>query len=1061
GEQLRIEPKIARFFERIPGCRLRNHYGPTESHVVTALSLPEDSSTWPRLPTIGSPIANARVYVLDEQGEPVPPGVVGELHLAGPVLARGYLKRSDLTDERFVADPFLESADARMYKTGDLGRWLPDGTIEFLGRKDFQVKIRGFRIELGEIEAQVMAFAGVREAGVLAREDSPGHKRLVAYFSPVHPDQPVDVEGLRHHLVAQLPDYMVPVAYVAMEAMPLSPNGKLDRARLPAPGRQRPEWAGSYEPPRGATELALCRLIAEVLDLEEIGRHDNFFELGGTSLLAVRLLESIRREGVGDISTLALFRDPSPAALAQWLANDAQAAIEPTRLPRNRTSQPEDPIAIVAMAGRFPGAQDVEEFWRNLCEGQDSISFFSPEEIDASVPEATRRNPDYVRARGVIDGVENFDAAFFGISPREAELMDPQQRIFMELAWECIERAGHVPDATPGPVGVFAGMYNASYYKRNVLAHPDLIDRVGEFQVMLGNEKDYIATRVAHKLNLTGPAVSVHTACSTSLVAICQAVDSLRAGQCDMALAGGIAITCPVRSGYLYQDGAMFSRDGHTRSFDADAQGTVFSDGAAVLLLKRLSDAHADGNPVYAVIRGGAINNDGGNKASFTAPSSQGQAAVIALAHQNAGVDARSISYVETHGTATPVGDPIEMEGLTKAFRLTTDDIGFCRVGSVKSNVGHLLMAAGAAGTIKTALALSERRIPATAHFQSANPVIDFKTSPFLVNAELHDWQSQDGVPRRAGVSSFGVGGTNAHLVMEEAPCAPESEPASGPQLLVLSARTPSALSVAVEQLAAHLETHDDAKLADVAWTLAAGRKAFPHRVSIGADGIADAVAQLRSAETLAAAGRSAPAHASEVVFMFPGQGSQYVGMGRELYQHEPAFREAFDQCLEVLDLELRLDFKQLVFGDDVDALLPTAIMQPSIFAIEYSLAKWWMSQGIVPVAMIGHSVGEFVAATLAGVFSLPDALRLVAHRGRMMQSQPEGAMLSVRLPLEALLARLPGDLSLAAENAPGACVVAGTHEAIQRFQATLEADGIASRALKTSHAFHSSMMDP
>ncbi len=1059
GEQLRIEPKIVRFFQHIPGCRLHNHYGPTETHVVTALTLAEDPAEWPRLPTIGRPIANARVYLLDAHGRPVPQGVVGELYLAGPVVARGYLKRPDLSAERFLPDPFRADLDARMYRTGDLGRWLPEGEIEYLGRQDFQVKIRGFRVELGEIEAQVMAFPGVRQAGVLAREDAPGLKRLVAYVSPIDPRAPVDLERLRQHLVAHVPDYMVPVAYVQLDALPLSPNGKLDRARLPAPGRERPEWAGVYEAPRGETEAVLSRIFAEVLDLEDLGRHDNFFDLGGTSLLAIRVLEAVRRQRLGDVPAMALFRAPTPAQLAIALEEGTAAPIEAARLSMPRRAH-DEPIAIVAMAGRFPGASTVEAFWNNLCEGRDSVSRFGAAELDASIPDALRANPAYVPARGVFDDVDKFDAAFFGISPKEAELMDPQQRVFLELCWECVERAGHVPDATTVPVGVFAGMYNASYYQRNVLAHPDLVEKLGAFQVMLDNEKDYIATRVAHKLNLTGPAISVHTACSTSLVAISEAVDSLRAGRCGMALAGGIAVTCPVNSGHLYQEGGMLSADGHTRSFDAAATGTVFSDGAAVVLLKRLSDAIADGNPVYAVIRGSAVNNDGGQKASFTAPSSEGQAAVIAMAQADAGVEPRSIGYVEAHGTATPMGDPIEIEGLTRAFRLGTEDSGFCVVGSVKSNVGHLLMAAGAAGVIKTAFALQQQRIPATAHFGRANPVIDFASTPFVVHGHTQAWPVQAGTLRRAGVSSFGVGGTNAHVVMEEAPLLAPSDPAIGTQLLTLSARTPAALAVAVSNLANHLEADPGQNLADVAWTLAVGRKAFAHRIALAAETATAAITQLRSADLAAAVSKSKAAQASDVIFMFPGQGCQYAGMGRELHAREPAFRDAFDECARVLSDELGCDLRQIVFGDDADAMLPTAIMQPAIFSIEYSLARWWMAQGLQPVAMVGHSIGEFVAATLAGVFSLADALKLVARRGRLMQQQPAGAMLSVRMPLDALLPRLPATLSLAAENAPGACVVAGPHEAVAAFQQQLEGEGVACRALKTSHAFHSSMMD-
>ncbi len=1059
GEQLRIEPRIRAFFEAMPACRLHNHYGPTETHVVTALALDGDPSRWPRLPSIGAPIDNARCYLLDASGQPVPEGVAGELYLAGPVVARGYLGRDDLTAERFLADPFVDRVGARMYRTGDLARWQADGTLEFLGRRDFQVKIRGFRIELGEVEAQVMACPGVREAGVVVREDTPGVKRLVAYFTALEPGAPVRVDRLRAHLLATLPDYMVPVAYVAMDAMPLSPNGKLDRARLPAPGRGRPEWAGAFAPARDPSEAALCRLFAEVLDLERIGRDDNFFDLGGTSLLALHLLQAIRRDGLGEVGVTSLFRLPTPAGLARALAGDTDAA-SPRFASGERRGEASDPIAIIAMAGRFPGADDVEAFWDNLCEGRDSISFFSADELDPSIDLAERQDPAYVAARGVIDGVELFDAAFFGISPREAELMDPQQRIFLELCWACMERAGHVPGATDGPVGVFAGMYNASYFQKHVSAHPERVERLGAFQVMLDNEKDYIATRVAHKLDLTGPAISIHTACSTSLVAIAQAVDSLRAGRCDMALAGGASVTCPPRSGYRYQEGAMLSPDGHTRSFDVDAKGTVFCDGAAVVLLKRLSAALADGDPIHAVIRGVGINNDGGDKASFTAPSSEAQSAVIAMAHADAGVEPRSIGYVEAHGTATPLGDPIEIEGLTRAFRRGTDARGFCRIGSVKSNVGHLLIAAGAAGVIKTALSLEHETLPATLHFNTPNPALELDASPFVVNAERTPWPRGDEA-RRAGVSSFGVGGTNAHVVLEEAPVREATAQSPDPKLLVLSARTPAALTASAERLAVHLEHAPSLNLDDVAWTLAVGRKAFAHRLAVVATDAADAVRALRERETVAMASRSRPARASQVVFMFPGQGATYARMGLGLRECEPAFREALDACAAALGGDFGFDLLERLASEDPQALLPTSVMQPATFAIEYALARWWQAHGIEPVAMIGHSVGEFVAATLAGIFSLEDAIRLVAHRGALMQAQAPGGMLSVRMDEAALAARLPEGVSLAAENAPNACVVAGPHDRLADFQARLEDEGIACRLLHTSHAFHSAMMAP
>ncbi len=1057
---------VRRMLAAVPDTCLINGYGPTECTTATCAwripaDFPADASNVP----IGRAIAGNRVYVLNRRREPVPVGVIGELYVGGEGVARGYLNRPELTAERFVPDPFaISGGDQRLYRTGDLVRWREDGLIEFIGRVDTQVKIRGYRIELAEIEAALTEHPSIRACAVVALGDTAEDKRLVAYC--VAPDG-YSEPALRTMLAERLPEFMLPTRYVRIHALPLTANGKLNRAALPMPDRSRPELACAFEPPVTEVEARICAAISRMLDVEPVGRHDNFFELGGNSLLGLRLLEALRPAGSADaIHATILFQSPTAATLARVIQRSDGPAIDPARIARRRApvdrDPATDPIAIVGMAGRFPGAADVETFWQNLCEARDSITVFGLDGLDPAVSEADRANPLYVPARGVIDGVEQFDAGFFGISPREAELMDPQHRIFLELCWGCMERAGHVPDATLGPVGVFAGMNNATYFQRHVSAHPDRIERLGALQVVLDNEKDYIATRVAHKLNLTGPAVSVHTACSTSLVAICQAVDSLRSGQCDMALAGGIAVTCPPRSGYAYREGAMLSPDGHTRTFDAQAQGTVFSDGGAVVLLKRLSDAVAEGNTVHAVIRGRAVNNDGGGKASFTAPSMQGQAAVVSMALDDAGVDARTIGYVEAHGTATPLGDPIEIQGLTTAFRRTTADVGFCRVGSLKSNVGHMVTAAGAAGVIKAALSLQRQIIPASIHFNGPNPAINFAASPFVVNAARSDWPAGD-MPRRAGVSSFGVGGTNAHVVLEEAPPSLPSEPASGPQLLVLSARTPTALATTARLLADHLESHPDENLADVAWTLAVGRKRFAHRVAVVAGDPASAVASLRRPELASAIGRTRPVQAAGTIFLFPGQGATYPGMGRGLYESEPAFREAFDACLAVLDDDAtpEFDVRERIFSDDPDALRPTAVMQPATFVIEYALAKWWMSLGIVPEAMVGHSVGEFVAATLASVFSLSDGLRLVMRRGALMQAQPCGAMLSVRLSVQDLEPRLVAGVSLAAENAPGACVVAGTQDAIAAFQAGLDSDGIACRLLETSHAFHSEMMQP
>ncbi len=1051
---------VRRALLALPETRLYNGYGPTECTTFTTVhEIPRELPAGARSIPIGRAIRDTQLHVLDEIRRTVPLGFVGELYVGGAGLARGYLGRPELTAERFIEDPFGPPG-ARLYRTGDLVRQLDDGALDYLGRADTQLKVRGFRIEPGEIESALLRHPAVKSAVVGARDTAAGDKRLLAWLVTEAGAIAPGALALRAHLLGSLPEYMLPAAFVFVQALPRTLNGKVDLRALPEPGSERPADAGEYVAPRGALEQALCTAFAETLGFTPVGTRDAFFELGGTSLLALRLLERLR--GVGhDVPVERLFQHPTVASLGEFLQGAGDPLRDARRRARPAQNDAREPIAIVGLAGRFPGADDVETLWRHLLEGIESITTFAPDELDPSLA-AESSHPDYVPARGVLADVAGFDAAFFGIPPREAELMDPQQRLFLEVAWEALESAGHVPDSFPGPIGVFGGMYNATYFQRHVQTRPDLIEKVGAFQVMVANEKDYVATRTAHRLNLTGPAVSVHTACSTSLVAVCQALDALRGGSCDLALAGGVAVTCPPRSGYLYQEGAMLARDGRTRPFDADASGTVFSDGVAIVALRRLTDAQRDGDHVYAVILAGAINNDGAHKASFTAPSIDGQAAVIAAAHAAAGVPPRSISYVEAHGTATPLGDPIEVAALTRAFRLGTDEIGFCGLGSVKSNLGHLVIAAGATGLIKTALALHHEILPATLHFRRPNPKIDFESSPFHVVDSARVWTRGE-TPRRAGVSSFGVGGTNAHVVLEEAPPVAAPAPGEGPRLLLLAARSAPAVAAASGRLGAHLRAHPEQDLSDVAFTLHAGRQPFAERRAVVA---ADADEAARLLETPAPS-RRAPAHAPPVVFLFPGQGAQYVGMGRGLYASQPVFRDALDACATHVEPVLGRDLRVLLFDETHDqaraaeVLRATSVTQPALFAVEYALACLWRSLGVEPEALIGHSVGEFVCATLAGVMALEDAARLVAVRGLLMQQQPAGAMLSVRQPAREVEARLSGSLAVASDNGPSLCVVAGPDDEVTALEQELERAGVAAKRLHTSHAFHSPMMEP
>jgi phthiocerol/phenolphthiocerol synthesis type-I polyketide synthase E len=743
-------------------------------------------------------------------------------------------------------------------------------------------------------------------------------------------------------------------------------------------------------------------------------------------------------------------------------------------------------VAIIGMAGRFPGADDLETFWRNLREGRETITHFTDDQLRAAgYSDQDLAHPDLVKAIGKLNDVAHFDAAFFGYSPREAEVLDPGHRLFLECAWEAMESAGYAPERVRGRVGVYAGAGIPMYTETHVLSNPELMASVGAMQAMLAGGKDFIATRTAYKLGLRGPALSVQTACSTSLVAVHVAVQSLLSGECDMALAGGANVIVPVDTGYEFAPGSILSPDGHCRAFDASSAGTVSASGVGVVVLKRLADALADGDPVHAVVKGSAINNDGSSRVAFSAPGVEGQASVITEALSAADVHPDTIQYVEAHGSGTDLGDVIEIAALTRAYGAHTERAGFCTVGAVKTNLGHLDAAAGIAGLIKTVLALEHAEIPPTVHFTAPNPKLNIDGSPFVIRNELRPWTT-DGGPRRAGVSSFGIGGTNAHVVLEEAPAPTPSGPSRPWQVLPISARSPRALDAATDRLAEHLAADPDLPLADVAFTLQQGRRDFAYRRAVVVREGEDAAGHLRERTPERTAVGLAEGGGRSVAFLFSGLGDQYPDMARGLYEAEPAFRAEVDRCAGILRPHLGMDIREAMFpGEtpsdaaasttlDLRAMLGrasatpesermnrTEVAQPAVFVIDYAMAKLWMSWGIVPDAVIGHSLGEYAAACIAGVLPLEDALALVADRARIIQSLPGGAMLAVSLDESAVLPLLPSDVQVATVNAPGLTVVAGPAEAVEALEGTLAERGTVARRVPTTHAFHSRMMQP
>lgn len=730
----------------------------------------------------------------------------------------------------------------------------------------------------------------------------------------------------------------------------------------------------------------------------------------------------------------------------------------------------ENDVAIIGISLRVPGAQTPGAYWENLRDGVESIQQLDDETLLAAgeSPEVLRQ-PNYIRASGSLENMKMFDGEFFGFSPKESAILDPQHRHFTECCWEALEDAGHPPEKFEGQVGVFGGCGMGSYFYFNVCTNRELVESVGHFLLRhTGNDKDFLATRVAYALDLRGPAVNVQTACSTSLVATHLACQSLLSGESDLVLAGGSTILFPHNRGYLYAEGEILSPDGHCHSFDHRAQGTVLTSGAGVVALRRLEDALEDGDHVYAVIKGSAINNDGGQKVGYLAPSVDGQAAAMVEAYAVANVDPATIGYVECHGTGTYMGDPIEIAALTQAFRQSTDATDICRVGSVKSNIGHLDTAAGVASLIKAALSLENGKIPASLNFEEPNPEIGFENTPFRVNGTLSEWPDT-GQPRRAAVNSLGVGGTNAHVVLEEAPVASEASAESNRprQLLRLSARNKKSLDGNTTALVDHLRSSPDISMADVAYTLEVGRRDMERRRVVVAADRDEAIDLLDRCDPSRVFTHSVPNANTSVVFMFSGAAGQYPGMAMGLYDEHPVFREHIDHGMSRFEEKTGREIRSVLFPDEsgkaavAEALQDPGIQLPIIFIVEYALAQLWISQGVKPDLMIGHSMGENTAACIAGVLSFDDGLELLIARGELMERAAEGAMLSVNLRAEELEALLGDSCDLACVNAPELCVAAGTIESIGALEKCLDEREVEYRRLPFTRAAHSRLYDP
>lgn len=1054
---------VRRVQQLLPNANVVNGYGPTENTTFTCCyTIPKnfDKNNIP----IGKVVDGSSIYVLSQEMSFVPKGQVGELYVSGDGLALGYHNQVELTKEKFILNPFCAENESLMYRTGDLVRYLDNDCLEFIGRADNQVKIRGFRIETEEVERSILKLTNISSCVVIPKGEG-SRKRLIAYLvvdSNRVSNKSIESE-VALHLKSTLPGYMLPAAYKVIDKIPLSQNGKVDRRALPLVENEK-DSQGLFVAPESKLQSQLCEIWSELLGVEKVGVNDKFFEIGGDSISVLGMQKLIKQKLKIDIGVVDIFGCPTIKDLARNL-DDTQKISSVEKIEQQpKVNSQDNKIAIIGMACRFPDASTPEQFWQNITDKVESIQHFSDEELLlAGVHPELIRNQNYVKSGVLLKGLELFDADYFGFTPREAELIDPQQRLLFECVDEALIVSGNGVREDRNNIGVFVGVGDSRYLFDNLLPQMELLDLYDELALMISNGKDFVSSRLSHKLNLRGPSINVNTACSTSLVAIHQACRSLIEGSSNIAVAGGASIHQLKAAGMSAQDDDIASTDGHCRPFDQKSTGTRAGSGAAVVVLKRLQDAIDDGDDIQGVILGTAINNDGADKVGYTAPSVSGQTNVIKRALEIADVTAESISYVETHGTATNLGDPVEISALSQAYSDGYNKSG-CALGAVKANIGHLDTAAGVAGLIKTTLALKHRQLPPNINFDKPNPLINFDDNGFYVNTELKTW-GEHSETLRAGVSSFGIGGTNAHVILESFEQQEISPNNESLQLINISAKSKYSLMEYQRELLDYLENQSSVCLTDIAYTLQTKRVNHQYRSSFACYSVNELKYKLRNELKIVKTAQSGKKR--NLIFMFSGQGSQYLDMAKDLYIQDSVFRSTFDNCATLISNKSEFDIRA-IFDSSINEGLTqneinkTNITQPLLFTIEYSLYMTWQNLGVTPDYMIGHSLGEYVAACIAGVFSLEDALHIVTVRGQLMQATAPGEMLSIVSSLdnvEPLLARV--NCCLAAINAERSIVVSGEAHQIKILKKLLTENEIEFSPLETLRAYHSKLMEP